>query len=231
MAQSPTRHRVASVRGQEPVGELAPRAAVATRISVSTFGVLAALAGIEHGVGEMLQGPVRPDSWLIESWAGSNAFEILGGEPALTIVPNLLATGLLAVAASIALGVWSVGFAHCRHGGLILVLLSVLLLFVGGGFGPPLIGIILGVAAARIGLAGRRGPGGVSRALARAWPWLLAAGVLGYLSLVPGAIVLDLLTEADLTALVATLPVLAFGFLILALVAARARDRVRALGR
>jgi hypothetical protein len=45
--------------------------------------------------------------------------------------------------------------------------------------------------------------------------------VLGYLSLVPGAIVLDWLVEADIAGLVAGLMVLFFTSLILALVAAR----------
>jgi hypothetical protein len=194
---------------------------------VSTFGVLAAVAGIEHGVGEILHGPVRPESLVIESWAGSEAFEILGGEPALTVVPNLAVTGILAIVAAIALGIWSVGFAHRRHGGLVLILLSVLLLLVGGGFGPPLVGIIVGVAAARIGVAGHARPGRAAGALGRAWPWLLGAGVLGYLSLVPGAIVLDQLIQADITWLVAALPIFSIAFLVLALVAARARDRTR----
>ena len=51
--------------------------------------------------------------------------------------------------------------------------------------------------------------------------------MLGYLSLVPGAIVLDWLIEADIAGLVAGLMVLSFTSLILALVAARARDRLR----
>ena len=51
--------------------------------------------------------------------------------------------------------------------------------------------------------------------------------MLGYLSLVPGAIVLDWLIEADIAGIVAGLVVLSFTSLILALVAARARDRLR----
>lgn len=227
MSQAMMTHRAAPDRRREPLTSWNRRASRATRISVSTFGVLAALAGIEHGVGEILQGPVRPASPVIESWEGSEAFRILGGEPAMTIIPNLVATGILAIMVAIALGIWSVGFIGRRHGGLVLILLSVLLLLVGGGFGPPLVGIIIGIAATRIGVAGRRRPESVSRALGRAWPWLLGAGVLGYLSLVPGAIVLDWLIEADIAGLVAGLMVLSFTSLILALVAARARDRLR----
>ena len=43
----------------------------ATRVMVSTFGVIAGLAGIEHGVGEVRQGNVAPDGLTISSWPDS----------------------------------------------------------------------------------------------------------------------------------------------------------------
>jgi hypothetical protein len=61
----------------------------------------------------------------------------------------------------------------------VLILLFVLLLLVGGGFGPPLLGIILGIAATRIGAASRRPPGRIARVLARASVWIFVAGVIG----------------------------------------------------
>ena len=69
----------------------------ATRLLVSTFGGLVAIAGIEHGIGEVLQGSTPPSSVVILSWPGAAPFEALVGEPAMTLVPNLLATGLLAL--------------------------------------------------------------------------------------------------------------------------------------
>jgi len=198
----------------------------ATRTVVSTFGLLAALAGIEHGVGEMLQGPVRPEGPVIESWPDAKAFEILAGEPAMTLIPNLLVTGI--VAAIVAVAIWSVRFVDRRHGGLVLILLCVLLLLVGGGFGPPLIGIIIGFGATRMGAAPGRRPGHVSQAADRVWPWVLAAAVLGYLSLLPGTILLGQLLGADSPGLVYALSAFSFAGLILALAAARAEDHVRA---
>jgi len=158
----------------------------ATSITVSVFGILAALAAVEHGVGEILQGSVRPDGLVIRSWPDSKAFESLDGEPAMTVVPDLLVTGVLAVIAAAALGVWAVAFVQRRHAGLGLVLLSVLPLLVGGGFGPPLIGVIVGVAAVRIAAVTRHPPGRIARALGKAWPAILSAAVLSYLGLVPG---------------------------------------------
>ena len=51
--------------------------------------------------------------------------------------------------------------------------------------------------------------------------------VLGYLSLVPGTIILAVVLDADAAGLVAALTAFSFASLILALVAARARDRMR----
>lgn len=212
-------------RPEEPPVKGDERVNSATRIVVSTFGVLVALAGIEHGVGEILQGSVRPEGLAFESWADSEAFEVLSGEPAMTIVPNLLVTGILAVIAAVAVGVWSLGFVERRNGGLVLILLSVLLLLVGGGFGPPLIGVIIGIGATRIGAPSGRRPGRVFRALGGAWAWILAIGVLGYLSLVPGTVVLSAVWGVDNPGLVLGFTAVAFAGLILALVAARARDR------
>lgn len=199
----------------------------ATRVVVSAFGVLVALAGVEHGVGEILQGPVGREGLVIESWPDSEAVEILGGEPAMTVLPNLLVTGMLALIVALALGIWSAGFVNRRHGALVLVLLSVLLLLVGGGVGPPLIGMIVGIAATRIGIVPRRRPRAVLRALGRVWPWLLGAAVLGYLCLAPGTILLSRFLGVENQGLVAGLTAFSFAGLFLALTAARARDRVR----
>lgn len=200
----------------------------ATRIVVSTFGALVAYAGIEHGIGEILQGPVAPGGLAIESWPGVKAFEILAGEPAMTVIPNVLVTGVMAVIVALALGIWSVMFIERRDGGPMLIALSVLLLLMGGGFAPPLMGIILGIAATRIGAVSRRPPGDVTRAMGRAWPWLLGVGVLGYLALFPGLVVLSWLSGVSDPNLVLGLSAISFAALLLAPVAARARDRAQA---
>lgn len=213
---------------REPARNRDKVARSATRTVASTFGLLAGLAGIEHGVGEILQGSVRPAGPVIESWPDSTAFEILGGEPALTVIPNLLVTGIAAVIVAAAVLVWSVRFLDRRHCGPVLILLSLLLLPVGGGFGPPLIGIIIGLGATGIDAAPRRRPGRVARAVGRVWPWVLGAAVLGYLSLLPGTILVGQVMAVDIPGLVPTLSAFSFAALILALGAARAEDHVRA---
>ena len=146
----------------------------------------------------------------------------------MTVIPNLLVTGVLAVIVALAFGIWSVMFVERRYGGLVLIALSVLLLFVGGGFAPMLMGIVLGIAATRIGVASRRPPGRVARAMGRVWPWALGVGALGYLALFPGLVVLSWLSEVSDPSLVLGLSALSFAALLLAPVAARAHDRAEA---
>jgi hypothetical protein len=156
----------------------------ATRVTVSTFGALAGLAGIEHGIGEVIQGNVAPEGIMILSWPTSEVFAILAGEPAMTIVPNLFITGILTFLFSLVFLVSATMFIGRKHGGLVLILLSVALLLVGGGFGPPILGVIVGVAATRINapLTWWRThlSDGARRLLARVWSPCLVAGVTAY---------------------------------------------------
>ncbi|HEX6129608.1 MAG TPA: hypothetical protein VF071_11365 [Candidatus Limnocylindria bacterium] len=202
------------------------RQASASRIVVSAFGAVVAFAGLEHGVGELLQGPVTPTSWAIESWPNAAAFEILAGEPAMTIVPNLLVAGVLTIVVSLLFGAWAVSFVHRSGGGLVLIGLSVALLLVGGGFSPPIIGVVLGVAATRIGAPSTRQPGPILSAFAPLWPWALGIGIAAYLGLFPGLVLLSGVTRvAD--AAVYGLAGTALLAMLLALVAARGADRRR----
>jgi hypothetical protein len=178
---------------------------------------------------EMLQGRVVPEGLFIMSWPDAAAMEILSGEPALTMIPDLLVTGVLAVVAGLGVAAWSIWFASRRHGGLVLIGLSVLLLLVGGGIAPPAMGVVVGAVATRIHTAPRRPVGRTGRAGAALWPWFLAAAVVGYLALVPGVPVASLLGVAS-EAMVIGLAAFAFTNFGLALWAARAQDRLQAAG-
>jgi hypothetical protein len=203
----------------------------ATRVVTSTFGVLAALAALEHGVGEVLQGNVRAAGLTIQSWPDAEFFRIEAGEPAMTIVPNLLASGVLTILVSLGFLVWAVGFAHRRHGGLVVVGLSIVLLLVGGGFGPPLLGVIVGLTAMRIGASsawwGMRLSPATRRALSGSWPWSLAGSNGAWLMLVPGLPILSYTLGVEHPALVVVLFVIAVGLLASAIVSGGARDAER----
>ena len=134
------------------------------------------------------------------------------------MLPSLLVSGVLTVIA-LALAIWSVAFVHRRGGGLVLILLSVALLLVGGGFGPSLIGLILGIAALRMHSVPRRTSRSFLSPLARLWPWLVG-GVVAYLGLFPGATLYHFAGVAN-DALVYSLMLISFAALILSLVAAR----------
>jgi len=123
---------------------------IAARVTASTFGVLAGLGGIWHGIGEVLQGNVAPDGIVIESWTQGPIATNMGGEPGMTVVPNLLITGVLCIVVSLVVVVWAAAFVHRKKGGFALVGLSIVMLLVGGGFGPPLIGILAGIAGTGI---------------------------------------------------------------------------------
>jgi hypothetical protein len=201
----------------------------ATRVTVSTFGLVAGLAGIEHGIGEILQGNVAPGGLVIRSWPDSPWFRIVDGEPAMTLVPNLLASGILAILASLLFLMWVTLFVQRKNGGLVLMLLSILMLLVGAGFGPPLLGLILGVAATRIQAPrpwwGRRQVGGAGRFLAALWPWSLAAALIAWLSLMPGSMLFEhYFGMANPDLVVATLTLAAFGLLLVTIVAGFAHD-------
>lgn len=152
--------------------------------------------------------------------------EILSGEPAMTVIPNLLITGVLAVAVGLAVAAWAIWFASSRHGGLVLIGLSVLLSLVGGGLAPPVMGIVVGAVASRIGMAPRQSVGRTGRVLAPVWPQFLAGAVVGYLALVPG---MPLASQLGLASegLVIGLAAFAFANLGLALWSARAQDGCR----
>ncbi|MFX0095888.1 MAG: hypothetical protein ACFFBD_29385 [Candidatus Hodarchaeota archaeon] len=197
----------------------------ATRITVSAFGAIAGIAGIEHGIGEILQGPVVPGGIVIESWPNSQLYEILSGEPAMTIVPNLLVTGVLAIIFSLIFMIWAIGFIHKKYGGLVLILLSLILLLVGGGFTPPILGTIIGLAATRVNSEFNEWNNYVStrNLLAKIWPYSLIISLFRFFSLWPGLIILAAFgIQEPFIALV--LVFLSFGTLFLSIFSAFAYD-------
>ncbi len=189
----------------------------ATRILVSTFGTLVGLAGLEHGVGEILQGNIVVEGLMILSWPDSKFFRVVGGEPAMTIVQNMMVTGLLAILISLVFIGWSVWGTHRRNGGWIMGLLSIALLLFGGGIFPPVLGMIIAAIGTKIGSpllwwhTHLSTP--VQSGLIKAWPWTFAACIAVWLGMVPGLPTLDYFFGIESE--VITLGLLACMFLLL----------------
>lgn len=218
-----------TTRGQVPRSS-ATGASPATRTVVAALGLLTAFAGLEHGVGELAQPGTDPGSLFIESWPHVAAFEPLGGEPAMTLIPDLRFAGVATILASLALGWWAVRARVRRRDGWLLLGLAVLLLLVGGGFGPPLLGLLLSIALIRAAStpALAHPPGTWRSALGRSWRPLLALTVSSYLALFPGVVLLRWWTGSDNPWLPALLTPVAFTGLVLTLVAALTQDRTAA---
>jgi hypothetical protein len=148
----------------------------ATKSVATWFGIAAGIAGLEHGYFEIQQGSTRPDGVMIVSMGPPcTAEEVWNAcEPAMTIIPNFLVTGVLAVIIGLLILVWSWAFIQRKHGGLVLILLSIALLLFGGGLFPPLIGIVGGMAGTKINKPlTENKQNRVLQFAARLWPWPL----------------------------------------------------------
>ncbi|MBE0447989.1 MAG: hypothetical protein IBX64_07825 [Actinobacteria bacterium] len=149
----------------------------------------------------------------------------------MSIVPNLLITGILAVLFSFIFLVWATTFVQRKYGALVLALLSIVMLLAGAGFGPALLGIILSLAATRINapLTWWRThlSDGSRRFLGKLWPWSFSAGVIVWLLLFPGLSILSYFFGVDNLTLILIIISSAFGFLFLTIFTGFAHDSQR----
>lgn len=107
----------------------------ATRISVTTVGVIFGIGGMNHGLFEFLQGNKPTPSLIIQAIGPEQRFWPLGTEEAFTIIPNFMLTGLLAMLVGLIIIVWSLFFIERKYGRAIFLGLFILLFLVGGGIG------------------------------------------------------------------------------------------------
>lgn len=113
----------------------------ASRIVVIVFALLCGLSGVIAGVFEIMQGN-KPTGGLIISiigpeysmWDTYDASELMETYSALTIIPNFLLTGILAILVSISVIFWSIYGVHRKWGAWVFLLLSILQFMVGASF-------------------------------------------------------------------------------------------------
>ncbi len=119
----------------------------ATIAVASILGIFAGVAGASHGPGEILQGNIAPTGIIIEAWP---ALTLLSGEPAMTLIPSFSVSGIATVILGLAVTIWAATRIQSENGALVLILLSTMMLFVGGGLLPPVFGVVAGIICARV---------------------------------------------------------------------------------
>ena len=148
----------------------------ATKTVAGWFGVLAGFAGLEHGYFEIQQGNTSPAGIMFASMGSPCVPERSWSacEPAMSLIPNFLITGVVTVLLGVLILIWAGAFVQRTHGGAVLIGLSVVLLLLGGGFFPPLFGVLGGLAGTRISQPlSRRTISNSLRFAATLWPWPL----------------------------------------------------------
>ena len=156
----------------------------AIRVVASTFGVLVGLAGIEHGIFEILQGHVKPEGFLIDAIGPAQKFWEYSSEPALTIIPSVLLSGILAVLVGIVVTIWAAYFVDRKYGARVLMVLSIMLWLVGGGFALVFMAIFAFIAASKIDSPLNwwrvHLPSYLQGFLAKLWPWSIIVFVVAF---------------------------------------------------
>ena len=121
------------------------------------LGIIASVLGAYHGYGEILQERDTPKGIVINAFSGidcppagdANCF------PAMTILPTtFMVFGTITVIVAGFVLVCTILVIAGKNAGLMLLVASVVLLLVGGGFLPP----VLGTVAALVALWANRKP-------------------------------------------------------------------------
>lgn len=195
----------------------------ATRIIAAALGMFAGFGGLEHGYFEILQGNIRPESLMIASMGAPCVPEEIWHlcEPAMTILPNFLATGIISMTLGLITMIWAAMFVQRKHGGAILALLCLGLLLFGGGIFPPVIGMVGGLVGTKINTPMKQQPGTIWKVLAALWPWILIVYfVLLFSQFVIGYLFNDFMMEKG----AAAIPLMILGLLALSVLAAYGHD-------
>lgn len=164
----------------------------ATRIFASTLGILVGLAGVEHGILEILQGNIRPDGIMTDAIGPEQRLWEFSSETVLTIIPNMLVSGILSTAIGFLVAIWAYVYIGKKYGPVVFLILSIVLFLVGGGFAPVFLTILAFIAATRINRPQKFWqsvvPVGLRTLVAKLWPWTLVISVISFLIAVEIAI-------------------------------------------
>jgi hypothetical protein len=122
----------------------------ATRTFTMVFGIIFGVSGISHGLFEALQGNVPTEGVFISAVGEAHRMWPHGAEPALTLIPNFLAAGIVSIVVGVALIAWSIAGVHKPKGSTVFLILFLVLLFTGGGVAQVLFFPIFWLVSTRI---------------------------------------------------------------------------------
>jgi len=145
------------------------------------LGVIAGASGLDHGLFEVLQGNHATHSLTVQAIGPAQRMWPYGTEDAVTLVPNFLVTGMLAMSLSLLIVAWSAWFIDTPHGPHVFVALGALLFLTGGGVALVGFVVLCWAVSTRIGrpLASprTRALASARRELSRLWLAALVASV------------------------------------------------------
>lgn len=206
-----------------------------TKISIATFGSILGIVGIEHGIGEILQGNIKPGSLFIKSWPNDELYNILAGESAFTILPGfpIYITGIIAIFVSTLIIILAVFFLEKKYSGFIFAgLVLSLFLFGGGMAGPVLIGILLSWTSFKLNsevqLFNKKKP--IWILLKSIWKFVFPVSIISWFSLWPGLVLLgaaDIIPDANIVYILSSISLITF---ILSIFSALAYDSLKKYG-
>jgi len=141
-------------------------------ITRAFLGFYSGFLAIQHGIFSILQGSTPPTGVVFNAIGSPCQPEAVWHAcfPAMTLIPNLLFTGITAVIAGMVMIIWSIVFTSRRHSGWGLCLLSIILLLFGGGFVPVFIALVAAAASDRLINAQSNK---WLTLIAKVWPWPL----------------------------------------------------------
>jgi hypothetical protein len=164
----------------------------ATRCFASTIGILVGLAGVEHGILEVLQGNIQPDGIMVDAIGPEQKLWELATETVLTIIPSMLISGILSILLGGLVVIWAYRYIDRNYGSTIFLLISISLFLVGGGFAPIFLTILAFISATRINRPLRfwhsRAPATLRNLFTKLWPWTLIISVVSFVLAVEIAI-------------------------------------------
>jgi hypothetical protein len=112
-----------------------------TRAIASTFGAIAGLSNMAYAVAEALEGHARPAA----------GFFTLNGQPAITVLPDMLVTGVIGFCLGLAFAICAIFYSKRWRGGLMMLLIACLQIPFGAGLVRLFQAMIYGLVGTRIG--------------------------------------------------------------------------------